>query len=99
MAFYNCNNIINITFGGNIVKIFSESFRNCSNCTVFDFRRANTVPTLSGTSAFYNTPSNKEIIVPDSLYDSWKAATNWSSSTNNIVNCIVKASQSSLGTL
>ena len=67
--------------------------------TILDFRRANAVPTLSGTSTFTNTPSNKEIIVPDSLYDTWIAATNWSSTENNIVNCIVKASQSSLGSL
>ena len=66
---------------------------------VFDLRRATLVPTLSSTTAFTNTPANKEIIVPDELYDSWIAASNWSSTDNNIVNCIVKASQSSLGPL
>ena len=66
---------------------------------IFDFRKSTAIPALDSTYAFYNTPTNKEIIVPDSLYDSWRAASNWSSSTNNIVNCIVKASQSSLGPL
>lgn len=66
---------------------------------MFDFRRATAIPTLQNVNAFGNTSSNKEIIVPDSLYDDWIAASNWSSTTNNIVNCIVKASQSSLGTL
>ena len=41
----------------------------------------------------------KEIIVPDELYDTWKAASNWSSTTDNIVGSIVKASESSLGPL
>lgn len=44
-------------------------------------------------------PNNREIIVPDNLYDDWIAATNWSSDTNNIRTSIVKASQSSLGVL
>ena len=66
---------------------------------LFDFRKSTSVPTLANVNVFNNTPSNKEIIVPDSLYDSWITANNWNSETNNIVNCIVKASQSSLGSL
>ena len=47
-------------------------------------------------TAFNNTPSSKEIVVPDNLYSTWKEATNWSSSTNNIVNCIVTFSESAI---
>ena len=85
--------------GSSITDISESAFYNCNNCRIFDFRKATSVPTLNNVSAFYNTPSNKEIIVPDALYDDWIAATNWSSDTNNIRPSIVKASQSSLGVL
>lgn len=48
----------------------------------FDFRRSTLVPTLSNVNAFTGTPTVKEIVVPDELYDDWIAATNWNSTTN-----------------
>lgn len=56
---------------------------------VFDFRNATSIPTLASVNAFGRTSGSKKIIVPDSLYDSWKAAANWSSTTNGIVNAII----------
>lgn len=88
-----------MTIPNSVTNIGEYAFYYCRNCTIFDFRTAISVPTLANVNAFQGTPSNKEIIVPDSLYDSWIAASNWSSSTYNIVNCIVKASQSTLGPL
>ena len=94
-----CDNLTSITIGCGVTNINQQAFLSCISCTIFDFRKSTSIPTLQNVNAFQNTPSNKEIIVPDSLYDSWKATNNWNSSTNNIVNCIVKASQSSLGSL
>lgn len=94
-----CGKLKSITFGQNVNRIEENAFVSCTSLMVLDFRKVTTVPTLVNVNAFGNTSSNKEIIVPDSLYNSWIAASNWSSSTNNIVNRIVKASQSSLGTL
>jgi hypothetical protein len=88
-----------MTIPYSVTSIEKYAFYDCTNLSIFDFRKSTSVPTLVNVDAFYNTPSNKEIIVPDSLYDQWIAASNWSSTTNNIVNCIVKASQSSLGPL
>jgi hypothetical protein len=48
---------------------------------------------LANVDAFGNTPTNRQIIVPDALYDDWILADNWSSSTNNIASSIVKASE------
>ena len=59
----------------------------------FDFRRCKKVPTLSNVSAFDNTQTDKEIVVPDDLYDTWIGSTNWNSSTNKIKESIVKASE------
>ena len=60
--------------------------------SLFDFRGATQVPTLSDISAFMYTPSSKKIVVPDDLYDSWIIATNWSSPTHYIKSSIIKAS-------
>ena len=73
-ALDSCTGLTSVTIGKNIQTVGSELFRNCTNCSVFDFRRATVVPTLTGVAAFTNTPSNKEIIVPDELYDDWIAA-------------------------
>lgn len=99
LAFFNCNGLTNVTIGSGVSTIPQNAFNGCNRCMIFDFRRSTSVPSLGNLDVFYNTPSNKEIIVPDALYDDWIAASNWSSTTNNIVNCIVKASQSSLGPL
>lgn len=98
-AFQSCSGLTSITMPASISSIAANVFSGCSSCELFDFRSAQSVPSLSSVTAFANTPTTKEIVVPDSLYDTWIAASNWSSTTNNIVNCIVKASQSSLGTL
>lgn len=97
-AFHDCYKITKITIQGNLEKIETSAFRYCDKCTVFDFRKASTVPTLINVNAFYNTSSNKEIIVPDELYDEWIAAENWNNETY-VKPYIVKASQSSLGPL
>ena len=51
----------------------------------YDFRASKSVPTLSSTNAFKNIPSDCKIVVPDALYDTWIAATNWSTYASYIV--------------
>ena len=87
-----CGKLKIITFGQNVNRIEENAFVSCSSLMTLDFRKATSVPTLVNVNAFGNTSSNKRIIVPDELYNSWIADSNWSSSTNNIVNCIVKSS-------
>ena len=94
-----CTSLTRITFGSGISSIGAYAFNGCNAGAVFDFRRAASVPTLTDVNAFLSTTSNKEIIVPDSLYDTWIAAENWNSTTNSIVGCTVRAGQSSLGSL
>ena len=97
--FQNCYSLASITFLGSIARINYSTFNNCYGLKTFDFRRNTEVPILGAVNAFQNTPTTKEIIVPDELYDDWIAASNWSSSTNKIKESIVKASESSLGPL
>jgi hypothetical protein len=51
----------------------------------YDFRASQSVPTLSSTNAFNNIPSDCKIVVPDTLYDEWIVAENWSTYTSYII--------------
>ena len=84
-AFFNCNKLTSIKFSNSLTSIEKGAFQYCSSCLLFDFREATQIPTLSNTDAFGDTSSSKKIVVPDSLYDSWKSATNWSSYASYIV--------------
>ena len=53
-------------------------------CVKLDFSQCSAVPTLSNTSAFSGITKIAKIIVPDSLYDEWIAAANWSTYANYI---------------
>ena len=87
-TFNACNTIQKIVFLGNIESIATKAFNNCYGCRVFDFRNNTAIPTLTA-DAFTNTPSSKKIVVPDSLYETWRIADVWS----NFQNSIVKASE------
>ena len=106
-AFDGCWGISSLTFPSGLTSIGSNAFSNTKGYSgieagrlkTFDFRRALSVPALSSTSAFYNSFTDREIIVPDELYEDWIAANNWKSTDYSIVSTIVKASESSLGPL
>ena len=63
----------------------SAAFGDCRGMACYDFREALSVPSLGLVSAFENIPTDCKIVVPDGLYDSWIAATNWSTYASNIV--------------
>jgi hypothetical protein len=77
--------LIKVTFDNNSVcsSIGSDAFRACDSCTVFDFSTLTTIPVL-GSDPFFGTNSSKQIIVPESLYDSWIHTYSWKSVKSNI---------------
>ena len=91
-VFNNCSNLQSVTFGNGITAIGNTAFNNCSRCMLFDFRQATSVPTLNNINVFSGTSASKKIVVPDALYNDWIAASNWSSTTNGIVDAITRAS-------
>lgn len=86
-AFSNCYAAEYFIFKGNISSIGTNAFSYCNSAKIFDFTHCTAVPTLSNTNAFSNTAGS--IVVPDSLYTTWVAASNWS----NLASRIVKESE------
>lgn len=74
-AFMNTYNLRSIIIPGNINNLESYCFQT-TNILFFDFRSSTSIPTL-GPTVFVGFPYLAQIVVPDNLYDSWIAATNW----------------------
>jgi hypothetical protein len=55
-----------------------NAFYGCTALEIVDFSKVTKVPYLSSTSTFGSTNNTYKILVPNSLYDSWITATNWS---------------------
>lgn len=72
-------------FTGNITSIGTDAWRDSTSAKYFDFTRCTQVPSLSNANCFNNIPPSCSIVVPNSLYDDWKVATNWSSFASYIV--------------
>ena len=63
----------------------SKAFRGNARLEEFDFTHCTTVPALANTDAFDGLSANFKIIVPDDLYNTWIAATNWSTYASYII--------------
>lgn len=74
-----------IDIPGTVTTIYANAFYGLVGAKEYNFTRHTSVPTLSNTSAFTLIGSISKIKVPSSLYDSWIAATNWSTYAANIV--------------
>ena len=83
-AFQNCYSLTSITILDSVTSIGNNAFANCYSLTGYDFSSATSIPTISNTNAFTNINGICKIIVPDALYDSWIAATNWATYANYI---------------
>lgn len=63
----------------------NNTFKSCYQLTEIDFSRHESIPTLSSTTTFDQSPPDREIIVPANLYSQWKKETNWDVISNFIV--------------
>ena len=84
-AFYSCYSLASIVIPQGVTSISSNAFYYCHGMAFYDFSQATAVPSLASTNAFSAIPSDCKIVVPDTLYDEWKVATNWSTYANRIV--------------
>ena len=83
-AFQNCNILENIVLSDVLTNIGNLAFSNCESILVFDFSNYSSIPTL-GNVAFNAINKLAKIVVPDSLYETWIVATNWSTYASYIV--------------
>ena len=60
-------------------------FNGCTSLELVDMTGSTGVPTLENVNNFSNTNDTYKIVVPDSLYDTWIAATNWASIASHIM--------------
>lgn len=68
-------------FKGNITYIGYLSFFKCTSLSQFDLRNNTAVPILYSVDTLGHA-SGCKIVIPNSLYDTWTTATNWSGLTD-----------------
>lgn len=76
-AFYGCYSLASIFIPDRVTSIGSEAFSRCYGMRYYDFSACTSIPTLSNEDAFTNIPSDCQMLIPATLYDEWKSATNW----------------------
>lgn len=91
-AFYSCRAIATLELSGPITAINSKAFNDCTKLSILSLPNVTEVPTLGATIPFGNstwpTPIYKGtgyIYVPDTLVESFKSATNWSTYADQIL--------------
>lgn len=76
-AFDNCFTLATITIPENVTSIGTYAFQGCYGMKEYHLLPT-TPPTLAGTNAFNNIPSDCIIYVPAESLEAYKTATNWS---------------------
>lgn len=70
-----------IANGAYISRIGEYCFVNCYDLELLDFRKLESIPTVTGFLLYWDIPSlakDPQIVVPDALYDEWVVADVWS---------------------
>lgn len=87
-SFYKCANIEKLIVNSTeLYKIDYNAFSSCSKLSTLAFPNVTSVPTIPNTGVFASTPIKSGtgyIYVPDTLVDSFKTATNWSTYADQI---------------
>ena len=84
-AFSNCLSLASITIPRRVASINHHAFYNCYGMRYYDFSACTAIPSLSNTNAFLNIPSDCQMLIPSSLYNRWKNATNWTTYASYMV--------------
>lgn len=82
-TFKDCRSLTSFTALNSVSKLYggqwNGTFAGCTSMTYYDFTHNTMVPVIDGGAYCFSGISQEcEIRVPQYLYDSWTAATNWS---------------------
>ena len=83
--FYGCTSLKRIKMNASSGNWGPYIFYGCTSLELVDMTGSTGVPHLVNTNNFQSTNSTYKIVVPDSLYDTWIAATNWVSIASHII--------------
>ena len=83
-SFQSCYSLTSFVIPSGVTSIGDSAFSTCYVLKKYDFSQCTAVPTLATTDSLYGINGICKIIVPDSLYDEWIAASNWSTYANYI---------------
>ena len=83
--FNGCKSLKRIKMNASFASWGTNMFNGCTSLELVDMTGSTGVPTLSNVNNFANTNDTYKIVVPDSLYDTWIAATNWASIASHIM--------------
>ena len=83
--FYGCSSLKRIKMNASSGNWGPYIFYGCTSLELVDMTGSTGVPHLVNTNNFSNTNSTYKVVVPDSLYDKWIAATNWASIATHIM--------------
>ena len=83
--FNGCKSLKRIKMNASSGSWGTNMFNGCTSLELVDMTGSTRVPTLSNVNNFSNTNDTYKIVVPDSLYNTWIAATNWASIASHIM--------------
>ena len=83
--FQNCTSLKRIKMNASSGNWGESMFFGCTSLELVDMTGSTGVPQLANVNNFDNTNDTYKIVVPDSLYDTWIAETNWVSIASHIM--------------